>query len=54
MSGAPVVGPNGGAVPSWLARAWRVASDLLLVTAIVWAVPLLLGALAAAVRWIVS
>ena len=54
MSGAPIGEANGGAVPSRLARAWRVVSDLLLVTAIVWAVPLLLGALAAAVRWIVS
>ena len=35
---------------SWFGRAWDVASDLLIVTAVVWALPLLLGAIAAVGR----
>lgn len=49
MSGAlpsPVVGR------SWFGQAWAVASDVLLATALIWALPLLLGALAALVRLI--
>jgi len=30
---------------TWLGRAWGVMSDLLIATAIVWALPLLLGIL---------
>jgi len=32
---------------SWFGRAWEVVSDLLLATAVVWALPLLVGAVAA-------
>jgi hypothetical protein len=39
---------------SRLARAWEALSDVLLVTAIIWAVPLLLGALAALVRAVIT
>ena len=35
---------------SWFGRAWDVASDLLLATAVVWTLPLLLGAAAAVLR----
>jgi hypothetical protein len=35
---------------SWFGRASEVASDLLIVTAVVWALPLSLGAIAAVVR----
>jgi hypothetical protein len=37
---------------SWLGRAWEVVSDLVMATALVWALPLLLGVLAAAVRFL--
>ena len=32
---------------SWFGRAWEITSDLLIATAIIWALPLLLGALVA-------
>jgi len=35
---------------SWLRRAWDVASDLLLATAVVWALPLLFGAVVGVFR----
>ncbi|HYS24009.1 MAG TPA: hypothetical protein VEP46_00355 [Vicinamibacterales bacterium] len=35
---------------SWFRRAWDVASDLLLATAVVWALPLLLGAVVGVFR----
>ena len=35
---------------SWLGRAWEVVSDHAMATALVWALPLLLGIVAAAVR----
>jgi hypothetical protein len=35
---------------SWFGRAWDVASDLLIATALLWALPLLLGAVTAVVR----
>jgi hypothetical protein len=35
---------------SWFGQAWEVASDLILATLIVWTLPLLLGAAAAALR----
>jgi len=34
----------------WFQRAWGVASDLVIATALVWALPLLLGAVAAVSR----
>jgi hypothetical protein len=43
-------GMNAIAGHSWLGRAWEVASDLLIVTAVVWALPLLLGVITAVVR----
>jgi hypothetical protein len=41
---------TGVATRSWLERAWDVASDLLIATALIWALPLLFAALAAALR----
>jgi hypothetical protein len=35
---------------SWFGRAWEVASDLLIATAALWALPLLLGVVTAVVR----
>jgi hypothetical protein len=35
---------------SWLTRAWSVVSDVVLATAIIWALPLLLAAVTALVR----
>jgi hypothetical protein len=35
---------------TWFAQAWQVASDLVLATALIWILPLLLGAIAAIVR----
>jgi hypothetical protein len=35
---------------SWFGRAWDVATDLLLATAVLWTLPLLLGAVAAVLR----
>jgi hypothetical protein len=35
---------------SWFGRAWDVASDVLLATAVLWALPLLLGAVTAMLR----
>ena len=39
---------------SWLGSAWDVACDLLIATAVVWALPLLLGAVTAALRLLVQ
>ena len=39
------------ATRSWFGRAREVASDLLIATALVWAFPLLLGAVAAVLRF---
>ena len=41
---------QGPVAESRLARAWSVASDLLLATAVIWFIPLLLGAVAAVAR----
>jgi hypothetical protein len=38
------------AADSWFGRAWTVTSDILLATALVWALPLLLAALTALVK----
>ena len=35
---------------SWFRRAWNVVADLLIATAVIWALPLMLGAAAALVR----
>jgi len=37
---------------SWFGQAWEITSDFLIATAIIWAFPLLLGAVIAAVRLI--
>jgi len=44
MLASPIV------VRSWFGRAWVVTSDLLIATALIWTLPLLLGAAAAAVK----
>ena len=43
-------GMTGIVTRSWLRRAWDVASDLLLATAVVWALPLLFGAVVGVFR----
>ena len=48
---ATVIAPNAPLWPSRLTRARGVATDVFIVTAIVWAPPLALGALAALARW---
>lgn len=35
---------------SWFGQAWEVASDLIIATLLVWTLPLLIGATAAALR----
>jgi hypothetical protein len=45
-----VIAPNAIVSRTWLSRAREVASDLLIATALVWALPLLLGAVA----WLLS
>ena len=42
-----MIAPNATVSRTWLARAWEVASDLVIATALVWALPLLLAAVAA-------
>lgn len=39
---------------SWLGSAWDVVGDLLIATAVLWALPLLLGAVTAALRLFVQ
>ena len=43
-------GMTGIVTRSWFRRAWDVASDLLLATAVVWALPLLFGAVVGVFR----
>ena len=50
MSGGTVIAPNAPVVVTWAARAWEALADLLIVTALVWAPVLLLGAVAAIFR----
>ena len=42
-----VIAPNATVSRTWLSRAWEVASDVVIATAVVWALPLLLAAMAA-------
>ena len=49
-----MIAPNAGGSRRWLARAWEVASDLILSTALIWTLPLLLGAVAAIVRLLLN
>ena len=47
MSGGTAIAPNAPVSRTWLARVGEVASDLVIATALVWALPLLLAAVAA-------
>jgi hypothetical protein len=49
-----MIAPNATVSHSWFAQAWGVASDLLLATALIWTLPLLLGAVAAMVRLLLN
>ena len=49
-----VIAPNAPVSRTWLARAWEVASDLVIATALVWALPLLLAAAAAVLRLVMG
>ena len=42
-----VIAPNATVSRTWRSRAWEVASDVVIATALVWALPLLLAAMAA-------
>jgi hypothetical protein len=48
--GGTMIAPNATVSGTWFAQAWAVASDLVLATALIWTLPLLLGAVAAIVR----
>jgi hypothetical protein len=50
MSGGTVIVPNASVSRTWLRRAWDVAFDVVVATALVWALPLLLGIVAAVLR----
>jgi len=54
MSGGTVIAPNAPVSRTWLSRAWEVASDLVIATALVWALPLVLAAVAAVVRLVLG
>jgi hypothetical protein len=42
-----VIAPNATVSRTWLSRAWEVASDVMIAISLVWALPLLLAAMAA-------
>ena len=48
--GGTMIAPNATVSRTWFAQAWEVASDLVFATALIWTLPLLLGAVAAIVR----
>jgi hypothetical protein len=50
MSGGTMIAPNATVSRTWFAQAWEVASDLVVATALIWTLPLLLGAVTALVR----
>jgi hypothetical protein len=52
--GGTVIAPNASVSRTWFAQAWEVASDLVLATALIWTLPLLLGAVAAIVRLLLN
>lgn len=54
MSGGTVLAPNPSAFPGRFARAREAAGDVLLATALLWALPLLAGIAAAVSRLLVS
>jgi hypothetical protein len=49
-----MIAPNATAFPSRLARAREILADLLLATALMWSLPLLLGAAAGLIRLLVT
>ena len=49
-----MIAPNATVLPSRLARAREVAADLVIATALIWSLPLLLGAGAGLIRLLVS
>jgi hypothetical protein len=49
-----MLAPNATVVPSRLARAREIVADLLIATALIWSLPLLLGAVAALIRLLVT
>ena len=54
MSGGTVIAPNAAVSRTRLARAREVASDLLIATALIWALPLLFGVAAALVTLVLQ
>jgi len=49
-----MIAPNATVSRTRLAQAWEVASDLVIATALIWTLPLLLGAVAAILRILVK
>ena len=47
QAGTTVIAPNATASRTWFSRAWEVASDVVIATALVWVLPLLLAGMAA-------
>jgi len=52
--GGTKIAPNATVSRTWFAQAWQVASDLVLAVALIWTLPLLLGAVAAIVRLLLN
>jgi hypothetical protein len=50
MSGSTVIAPNATVSRTWFYGARHVASDLVVATAVIWALPLLLAAVIALVK----
>ena len=49
MSGGTIIVPKATGATSRLGRAWEIAADLAIATAVIWALPLLFAATAALV-----
>lgn len=49
-----MIAPNATVSRTWVAQAWEVVSDLVVATALIWTLPLLLGAVAAIVRLVLK
>jgi hypothetical protein len=49
-----MIAPSAPVLPSRLARAREIGTDLLIATAIIWSLPLLLGAAAGLIRLLVT
>jgi hypothetical protein len=47
QAGTKVIAPNATVSRTWLSRAWEAACDVVIATALVWALPLLLAGMAA-------